>query len=209
MYYAPFVVIDGPIGVGKSSLAEILGEKLGWKVGFESVTDNPFLSDFYKNPSRWAFQLNTYFMVTRQEQYLWATDNRKPTVLDRSIHGDLHIFMKYFLMNGDISERDYVLYVKLFNAIMEKTPIPDLMIYLTAPVDTLMGWIKKRGRGMEKAITREYMVSLSDLFGVWIPDFDLCPILTINTGNMPFIDKEKHLDTIIPMITEKLGWSSA
>ena len=148
--------IAGNIGVGKTTLTEKLSEDLGFSAIYESVIDNPYLSDFYTNMSRWSFNLQIYFLYTRfeaQVKFLKSNDN---FIQDRTIYEDKEIFASNLLELGHISDRDFKTYCELFNAMLKFIKTPDLIIYLQANTDTLMSRIKNRKRNYESDISSEY-----------------------------------------------------
>src|SRR5512138_2396240 len=126
------VVVAGNIGVGKTSLTERIGSRLGWWTGFESVADNPYLSDFYTDMRAWAFHLQVFFLGHRAEQYLQAVRDPRSAILDRSIYEDFHIFTRALHHMGNMAERDYLSYRRLYELVVESLPPPDLLIYLRA-----------------------------------------------------------------------------
>jgi deoxyadenosine/deoxycytidine kinase len=157
------VVVAGNIGAGKTSLAERIGARLGWRTGYESVADNPYLADFYGDMRAWSFHLQIFFLGHRAEQYLEAARDARSAISDRSIYEDFHIFARALHHMGDLSERDYLAYRRLFDLIVNSIPRPNLLIYLKAPVNVLMDRIRRRARNMETGITPEYL-SLLDSF---------------------------------------------
>lgn len=198
------VVVAGNIGVGKTSLTERIGARLGWWTGYESVADNPYLSDFYTDMHAWAFHLQIFFLGHRADQYMEAARDPRSAILDRSIYEDFHIFARALHQMGDMAERDYLAYRRLFELVVNSTPRPNLLIYLQAPVDILMDRIRRRARNMETSITPEYLTLLDSFYDDWLSAFDLCPVLTIRTDDLDYVHQSNHLDTVIGRIQEKL-----
>ena len=199
------VDVAGNIGVGKTSLTERIGARLGWWTGFESVADNPYLADFYSDMRAWAFHLQVFFLGHRAEQYLEAARDPRSAILDRSIYEDCHIFARALHHMGDVSERDYLAYRRLFDLVVNSTPRPNLLIYLKAPVNVLMERIRRRSRNMETGITTDYLTLLDSFYEEWLSAFDLCPVLTIRTDDLDYVHQQKHLDTVIERIQDKLA----
>jgi deoxyadenosine/deoxycytidine kinase len=106
---------------------------------------------------------------------------------------------------GDVSERDYLAYRRLFDLVVNSTPRPNLLIYLKAPVNVLMERIRRRSRNMETGITPEYLTLLDSFYTEWLNAFDLCPVLTIRTDDLDYVHQQKHLDTVIERIQDKLA----
>jgi len=199
------VVVAGNIGVGKTSLTERIGARLGWWTGYESVADNPYLSDFYSDMRAWAFHLQIFFLGHRAEQYLEASRDTRSAILDRSIYEDFHIFARALHHMGNVAERDYMAYRRLFELVVESLPRPGLLIYLKAPVEVLMERIRARARNMETGITIEYLSLLDTFYDEWLGAFDQCPVLTIRTDNLDYVHQPRHLETVANRILDKLA----
>jgi deoxyadenosine/deoxycytidine kinase len=200
-----FVLVAGNISSGKTSLTERLGSRLGWQTAYESVVDNPYLSDFYGDMKSWSFHLQIFFLGDRAEQHMALARSDSPAIIDRSIYEDAEIFSRALVKLGNMTERDYETYRKLFKHVVDKLPVPDLLIYLKAPVAVLLDRIKNRGREMEAGISREYLQLLEEFYDRWIAAFDLCPVLTIRTDDLDFVHQPRHLEIIVQRIYDKLA----
>src|SRR5258708_2362466 len=198
------VLVAGNIGAGKTWLTERIGARLGWWTGYESVADNPYLSDFYAEMRAWAFHLQIFFLGHRADQYLNAVQDSRSAILDRSIYEDFYIFARALHHLGDMAERDYLSYHRLFDLVVASLPRPDLLIYLKAPVPVLMERIHKRARNMETGITSDYLALLDSFYNEWLASFDLCPVLTIQSDNLDFVHQPGHLETVVKKIEDKL-----
>jgi len=199
------VVVAGNFGVGKTSLTERMGDRLGWRTDFESVSDNPYLSDFYGDMHKWSFHLQVFFLGHRAEQYLEAVNDPRSAILDRSIYEDSYIFARALHHLHNLNERDYQSYRRLFNLVTKSLPRPDLLVYLKAPVEVLMERINRRARGMETGITIEYLSLLDRFYDEWLGSFDLCPLLTIRTDDLDYVNQPKALEIVTEGITAKLS----
>jgi deoxyadenosine/deoxycytidine kinase len=199
------VVIAGNIGAGKTSLTERLGARLGWKAAFDSVADNPYLADFYQDMRAWAFHLQIFFLGHRVRQYLDLAASPKSAILDRSIYEDAYIFTRALHHLGNITERDYLSYRRVFDLLVGTLPPPDLLLYLKAPAKVLLARIRKRGRPIEADIGLEYLSLLESYYDEWMGNFDLCPVLTLRSDNLDFVHEAKHLDLVIQHIQDKLS----
>ncbi|MGQ9599470.1 MAG: deoxynucleoside kinase [Anaerolineae bacterium] len=199
------VLVAGNIGTGKTSLTERLGARLGWRTSFESVADNPYLADFYADMRQWSFHLQVFFLGHRAQQYLALACCPESAIADRSIYEDAHIFARALHHMGNLSERDYQAYRRVFDLIVGNLPHPDLLLYLKAPVPVLMDRINRRGRTIESGITAEYLSLLESFYEEWIQTFDLCPVLTLHTDDLDFVHKPKHLDIVVQRIQDKLA----
>lgn len=199
------ILVAGNIGSGKTSLTERIGERLGWKTAFESVSDNPYLPDFYANMKQWSFHLQVFFLGHRAQQHLDMFEDPQSAIIDRSIYEDAYIFVRALHSMGNINERDYATYRQVYELVVRDLPSPSLLIYLYAPVDTLMNRINSRGREMENSISKEYLSLLESYYADWIEHFDLCPVLTIRTDDLDFVHKPQHLDSVVQKIQNKLS----
>ena len=199
------VVVAGNIGAGKTSLTERLGSRLGWQSAFESVSDNPYLADFYGDMKTWSFHLQVFFLGHRAQQYLDLAALAQSAILDRSIYEDAYIFARALYHLGNLSERDYLAYRRVFDLVVSRLPAPDLLIYLNAPVPVLVKRIHSRGRAIESGISAEYLALLESFYDDWMSAFDLCPVLTIRTDDLDFVNRSQHLDIVVGRIQEKLS----
>jgi len=199
-----FVAVAGNIGAGKSSLARLLGERFQWKPYFESVDDNPYLSDFYGDMSRWSFHLQIYFLANRFKCHKEIVESSESVIQDRSIYEDAEIFARNLYDIGKMTERDYTNYVSLFHVMMEYLKPPDLMIYLRANIDTLVKQISKRGRDFEQGIQRSYLETLNTLYEDWITRYKLGPLLIIESDDLDFVSNKKDLDYILTSVKDHL-----
>lgn len=200
-----FVLVSGNIGAGKTSLTEGLGNRLGWLTGFESVADNPYLADFYHDMKAWAFYLQVFFLGHRAEQHQKMARDPRSAIIDRSIFEDAEIFARVSLELGNVSQRDYDTYRKLYDIVVGSLPAPDLLLFLKAPTSVLLERIRARGRAMEQSITEDYLALLEKYYEEWLGGFDLCPILTLRTDDLDFVHKPEHLDTVVQRVHEKLS----
>jgi deoxyadenosine/deoxycytidine kinase len=199
------VLVAGNIGTGKTSLAERLGARLGWRTAFESVSDNPYLADFYADMRQWSFHLQIFFLGHRAQQHLALANSPESAIADRSIYEDAHIFARALHHLGNLNERDYQAYRRVFDQVVSGLPRPDLLLYLRAPVPVLMQRIGRRGRAIESGITAEYLALLETFYEEWMDAFDLCPVLALHSGDLDFVHKPQHLDIVIQRIQDKLA----
>lgn len=199
------IVLAGNIGAGKTSLTERLGARMGWYTAFESVADNPYLANFYKDMRAWSFHLQVFFLGHRAQQYLELAQSPQSAILDRSIYEDAYIFARALHHLGNLSERDYLSYRKVFELVVSHLPPPDLLIHLRAPVSVLMERIRRRGRAIESGITFEYLSLLESFYDDWMRSFDVCPVLTIRTDDLDFVHETRHLDIVVERIQDKLA----
>ncbi|MBI5035660.1 MAG: deoxynucleoside kinase [Chloroflexi bacterium] len=199
-----FIAVAGNIGVGKSTLVQMLCDRLGWEPFFEGVVDNPYLADFYQDMPAWAFHSQVFFLSRRLRDLRRLMDFPQTVVQDRSVYEDAEIFAKNLYRQGFISERDWETYRELYEVLTELLPPPDLVVYLNASVPVLLQRIALRGRDYEKNIAPDYLVRLNVLYDEWLADFALCPVLIVPADRLDFVANGHHLDLIAQKIQEKL-----
>ena len=199
-----FVAVAGNIGVGKSSLTTLLAERLGWEPFFEAVAENPYLADFYADMQRWSFHSQVFFLSRRLYDYRALMEHPTSVLQDRTVYEDAEIFARNLYRQGLMSARDWASYWDLYSAVSGLLPPPDLVVYLQASVSTLMHRIGMRGREFERQISEEYLAQLNDLYDEWVAGFNLCPVLTIATDNLDFVQTPEHLDIIAARIEDRL-----
>jgi deoxyadenosine/deoxycytidine kinase len=163
-----FIIVSGPIGVGKSTVTRIYSEITGSQAMYETVEHHPFLEKFYKNPKEFAFRVQAFFLWDRFNKHLQAVKSGENIVADRSIYED-SIFAKVLNLRGEMDDDEYHLtYSPHFKILTDILPPPDLMIYLRASLDTLMYRIAQRARDMEKSMDRNYLDLLCRHYEEWI-----------------------------------------
>lgn len=199
-----FVAVAGNIGSGKSSLTRLLSEAMGWQAMYESVEDNPYLSDFYGDMRRWSFQLQVYFLSNRFRSHKAITEGAASVVLDRVIYEDAEIFARNLFEIGNMEARDYSNYVALYDVMTEYLHPPDLLVYLRATVDTLLHQIAHRGRDFEKGIKREYLEQLNRHYESWITRYAKGKLLIVESDDLDFVNRKQDLQKVIGMVADHL-----
>ncbi len=199
-----FVAVAGNIGVGKSTLVEMLCVRMGWEPFYEPVAENPYLVDFYKNMDAWSFHSQVFFLTHRLRSHYQLGQHPTSVVQDRSVYEDAEIFAQNLYLQGHINKRDYQTYRDLYETTMQFLPPPDLVIYLRASVPTLMSRISRRGRTYEQTIASDYLNGLNNLYETWIDNFTLCPILAVPADDLDFVSHPGHLRLIIQKVEDKL-----
>lgn len=199
-----FVAVAGNIGVGKSSLTQLLGERLGWQPFFEAVDENPYLQDFYDDMAQWSFHSQVYFLSRRLQHHRKLLDHPGHVIQDRSIYEDAEIFAKNLHLQGKLSERDYRCYRDLYEGIGAFLPPPHLLIYLQAPVGVLAERIAMRGRDYERQISIDYLAQLNRLYDEWVESWQTCPVFLIPTATLDFVHRPEDLDHIVAELQKRL-----
>jgi len=199
-----FISVAGNIGSGKSSLTSLLAEKFKWLPYYESVADNPYLSDFYADMSRWSFNLQIYFLAHRFNTHKELTEKPGSVIQDRSIYEDVEIFAKNLHKLGKMSDRDYETYSNLFFDMTSFLKPPDVLVYLQASIPTLLNQIKIRGREFEKSIDVNYLEELNDSYEEWIKNYKLGKVIVVNKDNLDFVHSHNDFHYIIDRIEKEL-----
>jgi deoxyadenosine/deoxycytidine kinase len=200
-----FIVIAGNIGAGKTTLVKILSEKMGFTPFYEPHEENPYLADFYDDMKSWSYHSQVYFLTRRLKIHKELLQAKGSVVQDRSVYEDARIFARNLFLQGDMSARDYHVYQDLYEMLVSLLPMPNLIIYLRASVETLLERIAKRGRDYEAGISREYLSRLNGLYEEWMNNFEQCPVLIINSDNIDLVSKPEHVDQVVRWIKNKLS----
>jgi len=200
----PFIGLAGNIGVGKTTFTTQMAERNGWKPLYESVSDNPYLSDFYGDMKRWSFNLQIYFLHKRFESHLNMSRSNGGVIQDRTIYEDVEIFARNLHEMGNLSDRDWDNYLGLFVTMTSFLKKPNLIVYLRASTDTLLSRIHSRGRDYEQSIDPEYLHSLNIAYDKWINSVADYPVLTIETDGFNIFDNAEQLLVIEKRILERI-----
>ena len=193
------IAISGNIGCGKTTLTRMLAEHYGWEPRFESVTNNPYLADFYDDMERWSFNLQIYFLNKRFKDVVEISQSDKVIIQDRTIFEDACIFAPNLHNQGKMSDRDFETYQDLFQLMMSLVNKPDLMIYIRSSISTLVGQIQKRGREYEQTIRLDYLQGLERLYEKWIEDYD-GKLIIIDGDNCKFGDRPEDFAKVTDRI---------
>ena len=185
---APFyLAIAGNIGVGKTTLTQMISDHFGWMAYFERVINNPYLDDFYADMNRWSFNLQVYFLSRRFMDQRLISASPESCVQDRTIYEDAEIFAYILHKQNHMSDRDYDNYRDLFYTMTDYLRKPNLILYLRASTWTLISRIRKRGREYEKRITNEYLFELNEAYERWIEEIrSKIPVMIIDADKIDF-----------------------
>jgi deoxyadenosine/deoxycytidine kinase len=196
------IVVEGPIGCGKTSLAKRLADRMGAATLLEDAGANPFLGQFYRDMRRYALPTQLFFLFQRVQQLealkqpdLFA----KPTIADFALSKD-PLFARLTL-----DDAEYQLYAKIYDHVRPQAPVPDLVIYLQASVATLVARVKKRGNPIEHGIDDDYLRRLSEAYTRYFYNYADSPLLIVNSERLNFVDVPEHLDLLIERIEAMRG----
>ncbi len=177
-----YVAIAGNIGVGKTMVCDLISERLGWDAYYEPVVDNPYLEDFYADMRRYSFHLQVFFLSKRFALQRTLLEKGRSAVQDRTIYEDTEIFARILYRRGMMDERDYHNYRDLFAEMVRYLRPPDLILYLRAQPETILGRIQARARDMEKSIDPDYVRELHESYESWSGHIErIAPLHVIDT----------------------------
>ena len=193
-----FIGIAGNIGVGKTTMTDIIAKRFGWTPYYESVVDNPYLEDYYEDMKRWSFNLQIYFLSHRFKNHKMMTESDHSTVQDRTIYEDVEIFARSLYDLGNMSQRDWENYQALFEIMTSYLKRPDIILYLRASVDTLLTRIKKRSRGFERDISPEFLYRLNLAYEKWIrKEQSRSNVIIVDTDHFNVFEDKGRLEEIL------------
>ena len=191
------ITIEGTIGVGKTSLAKILSKEIEAKLILEEFEENPFLSEFYKDSKRYAFQTQLFFLLSRYKQ---QDDFKQTDIFTKSIVSD-YMFMKDRIFAAlNLDEKEMTLYNSIANILEKNIIYPDLIIFLQSETSRLMDNIKSRGRDYEINMDWNYIDSLNQMYNEYFFRYNKSPLLIINTNDIDFVNNKNDLEDIIQFI---------
>lgn len=193
-----YLVIEGNIGAGKTSLATMLARDTDSRLVLEQFNDNPFLAKFYEDPERYAFQVELSFLSERYQQI--KTELGHPDLFGQAVISDYLLAKSFIFSKHNLKDDEMKLFEKLFSIINLQAPKPDLYVYLHVPVEQLLDNIQKRGRSYESNIQKDYLKEVQEgYFGFFKSQTDL-KILVIDTSNLDFVNKEADYEKIKKLI---------
>jgi deoxyguanosine kinase len=197
-----YIAIEGPIGVGKTSLAQLLSKELGARLVLEDFEDNPFLPDFYNDPERFGFQTQLFFLLQRYRQ---QQDLRQVDMFQKLLITDYMFVKDRLFASLNLGDKEMHLYDTVASLLERNIIRPDIVIYLQADTDVLMKNIEKRGRNMEKNVTWEYIDALNQVYTEYFFRYQDTPLVIINTNNIDFVENENDLKEVIDYIRQPVS----
>jgi deoxyadenosine/deoxycytidine kinase len=199
------IAIAGNIGSGKTTLAQILSKHYGWELQLEDLQDNPYISDFYEDMQRWSFNLQVYFLNARFNNIKKIRASKKSIIQDRTIYEDAHIFAPNLHAMGLMSTRDFETYMALFNSLNSMIQPPDLLIYLSASIPTLVNQIQQRGREYEDSIRLDYLKRLNERYEAWVSTYKMGRLLIFDIDNLDFHNRPEDASHVISKIEAEIN----
>ena len=190
-------MVEGPIGVGKTSLTRTLSKRFNARSVFELVEENPFLASFYQDRNKHAFQTQLFFLLSRfkQQQELFQQELFSQVTVSDYLFAKDRIFASITLDPNELA-----LYERVYEHLGPRVMKPDLVIYLQARLDVLLARIRKRGREFERKFDPEYLAELARTYNDFFHRYDETPLLVINTSDMDFVESEKDFEELIRAI---------
>jgi len=197
-----YIAIEGVIGVGKTSLGELLSERLNAKLVTEKFEDNPFLKDFYLNRERYAFQVQLWFLLSRYRQ---QKELQQMDLFHRLLLTDYMFVKDRLFAFVNLNDKELLLYEKIADLLERDIPKPDLVIYLQADTERLMKNIRQRARPFENRITMEYLEQLNQVYNQYFLQYNRSPLLIINATEIDFVHNPEDLEELIRTIRQPIS----
>jgi deoxyadenosine/deoxycytidine kinase len=199
---ASHIAVEGPIGVGKSSLARRLAEHLGAQILPELPEANPFLARFYQDRQRYALQTQLFFLFQRLDQ---LRDLAQQDLFRRHIVADWLLDKDPLFARLTLNDDEYALYQQIYSSVSPQVAAPDLVIYLQANPETLIGRIRRRGIEMERRIDDDYLRRLADTYSRFFYHYNAAPVMIVNSENLNFVDNDDHFQLLLDRLNAMRG----
>jgi deoxyadenosine/deoxycytidine kinase len=196
------IVVEGPIGAGKTSLAKRLADRFGAQAVLEDPQSNPFLERFYRDSARYALPTQLFFLFQRVAQ---LRDLAQRDLFESAAVGDFLLEKDPLFARLTLSDDELALYRQIFDSLKPQAPAPDLVIYLQAQPDTLVERVRKRGVPIEASISEEYLRALADAYSRFFHHFDAAPLLIVNTEHLNPVDRDADLDLLVQHLASMRG----
>lgn len=197
-----YIVVEGPIGAGKTSLATRLSERFRTRLLLENADANPFLPNFYKDPARYALPTQLFFLFQRADQIKDLSQRElfgSPTVADFLLAKDA-LFARL-----NLDDDEFALYQQIYQHVQPRTSTPDLVIYLQAPAEVLLDRVRKRNVSYERGISTEYLERLSASYSEFFYSYSASPLLIVNSENLNFVEDDAHFEILVERIAAMRG----
>lgn len=189
-----YIVVEGPIGVGKTSMVQMLGEEFGSRVILEKAAENPFLPRFYTNPVSYAFQTQMFFLLSRYQQ---QRDLLQQDLFSQNVICDYLFAKDRIFASVNLDEDELTLYQQIYTLLDQRIPKPDLVIYLQSTTEVLQQRIRTRGRSYEREISREYIEAINEAYNRYFFSYSDTPLLVINTAEVDFVRRPEDFQDLV------------
>jgi deoxyadenosine/deoxycytidine kinase len=197
-----YIVVEGPIGAGKTSLARVLANHISGDELFERPEENPFLERFYGDMTRFALATQLTFLFQRADQ---LSGVGQFDMFRRATVGDFLLDKDPLFARLNLSDAEYRLYEKVYSHLKPQTPTPDLVIYLQAPVETLIERVHRRGIDFERKISASYLARIADAYSRYFYGYEAAPLLIVNSERLNFVENQDHTKLLFSRIGSMRG----
>ena len=192
-----YLVVEGPIGAGKTTLARRLGARLSADLVLESAEENPFIGRFYQDMARFALPTQLFFLFQRSRM---LEPLAQPDMFGRPAVGDFLLDKDPLFARLTLSEDELALYRKIYDALRPRSPTPDLVIYLQAPTATLVDRVRRRAAGYERGISEEYLALLAESYARFFYHYDAAPVFIVNSENLNFVERDGDFELLVSRV---------
>ena len=192
-----YIVIEGPLGVGKTSLVQMLAEKMNGQTLMENVAENPFLVNFYQDPQKYGFQTQIFFLLRRYKQ---AQAIGQMDLFNRVVISDYLFDKDRIFAQVNLDDHEFWLYEQLFQILRKRLTPPDLVLFLQANTDVLMERIKKRNRKYERSINFKYLEKVNRAFNDFFFHYSDCPLLVVNASEIDFVHVPEDFENLVDQV---------
>lgn len=197
-----YIVVEGPIGAGKTSLTYKLAERLDADTLLENARDNPFLPRFYQEPKRYALPTQLHFLFDRTRQ---LRDLAQGDLFSAGTVSDFLIDKDMLFARMNLDDDEFELYQKVYTDLTPQAPTPDLVIYLQAPIDALLERVRRRGVEFERGMDAGYLQRLANSYSEFFHRYEAAPLLIVNTSNLNFAESEDDFELLLERISKMRG----
>lgn len=197
-----YIVVEGPIGCGKTSLANRLAQRMGATTMLEDAASNPFLAQFYRDMRRYALPTQLFFLFQRVSQ---IESLKQPDLFAKPTIADFTLAKDPLFARMTLDDAEYQLYRKIYEHVKPQAPAPDLVIYLQASVETLVARVRKRGNAVERGIDEDYLRRVSEAYTTYFYNYADSPLLIVNSERLNFVAVPEHLDLLIERVNAMRG----
>jgi len=192
-----YLVVEGPIGAGKTTLARRLASRLSADLLLEQPGENPFLGRFYADMPRYALPVQLFFLFQRARM---LEPLAQPDLFARPVIGDFLLDKDPLFARLTLSADELSLYQKIYESVRPRSPAPDLVIYLQAPADTLIERVRRRSAAYEKSISEEYLGLLAESYARFFHHYTAAPVLTVNSENLNFVERDPDFELLVSRV---------